>query len=385
MKSKSIKGNSTEEIQAALDQAMEDGFTPTVAVVFISVKQDRTSLINVFRQKNIEVFGASSSGEFINGHQTVGGIVILLLELAPEKYKIIFEEIKDENLNESISRLANKASAQFQNPSLIICSSSIRQNGDWLDGKKVVSAMKQSFGPETIFFGGMAGDDWELRQSFVFTSEIITDYGISALVLDGDQITMSGMAITGWKPMGIKRTATKSKNYFLYEIDGQPAVELYMKYLGKESKLLGKDFNIFKELSLEYPFITERGENETLLITPREINREENALVLDMPLPEGSKFWFAQPPEFDIVEEVLSKAAQLQESTNDYADALLVFSCAGRQPVLGPLATEENDGLAEVWKTPMAGFFTYGEYGRSFYGKPNIHSGACCWVALKEK
>ena len=385
MKSKSIKGNSTEEIQAALDQAMEDGFKPSVAVVFISIKQDRASVLNMLKQKNIEVFGASSSGEFINGHQTVGGIVILLLELAPEKYKIIFEEIKEDNLNESISQLANKAYAQFQNPSLIICSTSIRQNGDWLDGKSVVNAMEQSFGPERIFFGGMAGDDWELKQSFVFTGENVTDYGISALVLDGDQITMSGMAITGWKPMGIKRTATKSKNYFLYEIDGQPAVELYMKYLGKESKLLGKDFNIFKELSLEYPFITERGENETLLITPREINREENALVLDMPLPEGSKFWFAQPPEFDIVEEVLSKAAQLQESTNDYADALLVFSCAGRQPVLGPLATEENDGLAEVWKTPMAGFFTYGEYGRSFHGKANFHSGACCWVALKEK
>jgi hypothetical protein len=52
---------------------------------------------------------------------------------------------------------------------------------------------------------------------------------------------------------------------------------------------------------------------------------------------------------------------------------------------LGPLVTVENEGLAEVWKTPMAGFFTYGEYGRLKRGKQEFHSGACCWVALKEK
>ena len=63
----------------------------------------------------------------------------------------------------------------------------------------------------------------------------------------------------------------------------------------------------------------------------------------------------------------------------------MIFSCAGRQPVLGPLVTAENEGLHEVWKKPMAGFFTYGEYGRAKKGKQEFHSGACCWVAIKEK
>ena len=49
------------------------------------------------------------------------------------------------------------------------------------------------------------------------------------------------------------------------------------------------------------------------------------------------------------------------------------------------MTTDENEGLAEVWKTPMAGFFTYGEFGRVLNGKQNFHSGACCWVTLKEK
>jgi hypothetical protein len=67
------------------------------------------------------------------------------------------------------------------------------------------------------------------------------------------------------------------------------------------------------------------------------------------------------------------------------ADALLVFSCAGRAPALGPLVTLENEGLAEVWNSPMAGFFTYGEFGRMKNGRQHFHSTACCWVALKER
>lgn len=40
MKAKSIKGKSTEEISSALTESMSDGFKPTLAIVFISVKQD---------------------------------------------------------------------------------------------------------------------------------------------------------------------------------------------------------------------------------------------------------------------------------------------------------------------------------------------------------
>ncbi len=115
------------------------------------------------------------------------------------------------------------------------------------------------------------------------------------------------------------------------------------------------------------------------------IDSVANALVIDNPMPEGTKFWFTQPPEFDIVEEVIEKAAQLKKNSNEQADALLIFSCAGRQPILGPLVTDENEGLAETWNTPMAGFFTYGEFGRVLNGRQNHHGGACCWVTLKEK
>ena len=115
------------------------------------------------------------------------------------------------------------------------------------------------------------------------------------------------------------------------------------------------------------------------------VNKEKNAIKLDFHIPEGKKIQFSMPPDFDIVENVLENAGEIKRSTQSGADALLIFSCAGRLSALGPMINAENDGLHEIWKAPMAGFFTYGEYGRAINGKQEFHSTTCSWVALKEK
>ncbi|WP_417858402.1 FIST signal transduction protein [Xanthomarina gelatinilytica] len=384
MKSKSIKGKSTEEIKQALENSLADGFAPTIAIVFISVKQNRKAICELMDSKNIEVFGATSCGEFINGHQTEGEIAILLLELAKEYYTILFETMEDGNMDKAISKLANNALEQFTNPSLIVCGPGINQNGEHFEGEKLVKSLEKQLGADKLFFGGMAGDDWALKETFVFTNTQESNYGIVALALNGDKISLNGMAVTGWKPMGIARTVTKSDGKFLYEIDGKSAVDLYLKYLGKADKITEKNFKIFEDLAIEYPFLVERDTNETVIKSPTKIDHTTNALFMDNPMPEGTKFWFTQPPEFDIVEEVIEKAAQLKNDLDTEAEALLIFSCGGRKPILGPFVTDENEGLAKLWNTPMAGFFTYGEFGRVLNGRQNFHGGACCWVTLKE-
>ena len=80
-----------------------------------------------------------------------------------------------------------------------------------------------------------------------------------------------------------------------------------------------------------------------------------------------------------------SSMADVKKSTPSGADALLIFSCAGRLSALGPMINAENEGLRDIWKAPMAGFFTYGEYGKDIEGKQKFHSTTCSWVALKEK
>ena len=384
MKAKSIHGNSVNEIENALKMSMKDGFKPNVAIMFISVKQDRKTITDIFSKMDIELFGATSCGEFVNGIQSEGGAAGLLLELSSETYKIVLGDIGENTMEHAIKEISDAALKKFKNPSLIVCSTGINGNFEMFNGEDMVKSFEKFLGSDKIFIGGMAGDDWQLQATYVFTNSYESRNGIIALVLDADVISLRGMAITGWKPMGISRTVTKSAGNLLYEVEGKSAVDMYFRYLGKEEKLNDKNFDLFEELSFEFPFIVERENGETILKTPMKIDYEKHALVMDMEMPEGSKFWFTMPPDFDIVEDILEKADHLKNSADDTADALLVFSCAGRAPILGPFATQENEGLAALWSAPMAGFFTYGEYGRALNGKQNLHSGACCWVALKE-
>ena len=385
MKAKSIKGKSTEQIKEALEQSMDDGYQPTLAIVFISIKQDRKAVCDILNHEGIDIFGATSCGEFINGYQSEGEMVILLLDINRDNYTILFETIDDSTIEVAATKVAQAALEKFDNPSLLVCSTGITTKGKYFDGETFVRNLENRIGSDKIFFGGMAGDDWTFLGTYVFNNHQETDFGMVALVIDTDKVCLNGMAITGWKPMGISRKVTKSKGTLLYAIDHNPAIEMYFKYLGQMEKLEDKDFNMFKEISIHYPLIVKRESGETVLRSPMSIDHSENALVMDSEMKEGSEFWFTVPPDFDIAEEIIDQAKQLKDETIGDADALLIFSCAGRPPVLGPLVTVENNGLAEVWNTPMAGFFTYGEYGRAKNGKQEFHSGACCWVALKEK
>ncbi len=383
MRAKSIKGSSTEEIRQALEQSKADGFRPTLAIVFISIKQDRKTVCELLQQEGVEIMGATSCGEFINGYQDMGTAAILLLDLNRDAFTLLYEEIGSGTVSEAAARLAQTAREKYNRPAFILCSTSLTVKTELLDGEVLVRSMEKVTGPDVNIYGGMAGDDGSFTGTFVFNRERSTDNGIIALVLDEDRISIQGMAISGWKPFGFYRTVTKSVRNMIYTIDNLPAVDVYLRFLGKTE--VTEKYKLFDAVGVHYPFHIERESGETVIRTPMSIDKEQDALVCDFDVPQGSRLRFSMPPDFDIVEKVLGDARELKQNSQLDAEALLIFSCAGRLSALGPLVGQENEGLYEIWKAPMAGFFTYGEYGRSVYGRQEFHSTTCCWVALKEK
>ena len=185
--------------------------------------------------------------------------------------------------------------------------------------------------------------------------------------------------------MGISRTITKSEANLIYTIDDQPALDTYLRFLGKDKSSDDNQVKFFDSIGIHYPFQIERDNREPMMCTPIGYNREKGALICESNVTQGSKFRFSTPPDFDIIETVINKASELKRKIDTGAEALLIFSCAGRLSALGPMAQDENEGLAAVWDAPMAGFYTYGEFGRAINGKHEFHSTTNSWVALKEK
>ncbi len=159
MKAKSIKGKSLEEIQAALRDSMADGFKPTLAIVFISVKQDREAISKLLDEKGIQIFGATTAGEFIDGGIEGGGIVIMLLDMNPAYFRMEFLETSRQTALEDAKKLGITGKETFNNPSFIIATGGIS-----LDGEQIVEGIIQGYGTsasstdrEVTVFGGKAG------------------------------------------------------------------------------------------------------------------------------------------------------------------------------------------------------------------------------------
>jgi hypothetical protein len=385
MQAKSIKGKSTEEIQSALSKSMADGYRPTIAIVFISIKQDRQAVCEILHKEGIDIIGATSSGEFIDGHQSEGEIVIMLLDLNKNDYCILFEDIGERTLSEAATNMAMAALQKFNNPAFILCSTFLSADGKMLDGVTLIQSIENSVGSHVNLFGGMAGDDITMTGTYVFTNNQSTDYGMVALVLNEDKISLQGMAISGWKPMGVYRTVTKGEGNLIYTIDDKPAIEIYLRFLGKDISDTSDMVEFYNSMGVHYPFQIEREGREPMMCNPIGYNKEKDALICESDVSQGARFRFSTPPDFDIIETVVGKADDLKKQTAAEADALLIFSCAGRLSTLGPIAQQENDGLQQVWNVPMAGFYTYGEFGRAINGKHEFHSTTNSWVALKEK
>ena len=254
-----------------------------------------------------------------------------------------------------------------------------------MDGEGLVNYIEKLAGPDITMFGGMAGDDITFTGTWVFTKDKSTDYGMAVLVLDENKIELHGLAFSGWKPMGVSRIATKSEGNLLYTIDDRSALEMYLHYLGHKENSLADQINFFNTIGVHYPFQIERENREPKMCAPIGYDREKQALICESDVVQGSRLRFSTPPDFDIIETVISKAGEIKKEENAEADALLIFSCAGRLSALGPMAQEENEGLVKVWNAPMAGFYTYGEFGKGLNGKHEFHSTTCSWVALKKK
>ena len=159
MKAKSIHGSTFGTVQSNLEILLQDGFQPTLAIVFISVKQDRKRLCDLLASEGIDIVGLTSCGEFSDQRQSEGETVMLLLDLPRQYYTILFEEIEHSTLSDAVESLAVETNQAFVHPDLILCSSGFNSRGTFLDGQSLVTLLKKHLNPNTHFFGGMAGDD----------------------------------------------------------------------------------------------------------------------------------------------------------------------------------------------------------------------------------
>lgn len=379
MIAKSIKGQSLQEIEKALRESLVDGFNPTLAVVFLSIAQDRNSICQLLSENNIAIFGATTHGEFIDEQLAKGSIAMLLLDTNADYFSILFSEYPEKNYREVAGTLAKKALQIFPNPTFLVSGSNLET-----DAEQLLFGFEDMVGKDVSVFGGMAGDDYNFNEQFVFTNNQGSNRGMVVLVFDQNKIEMNGKAVCGWKAMGTEKIVTKSEGNHVYTVDDIPVLDLTAKYGGIDN-VSPENKDIMMEIATNFPLQLQRESGAPVMRPGLLVDWEDHSFYCSGSVPQGSKVRFSLPPDFDVINEVIQTAHKMKSDETPDADALILFSCGGRILALGPLMNQEIEGVKRVWDVPMVGMFSNAELGRSDGGNLEMHNLTTCCVAIKEK
>lgn len=367
--------NSIKEFQEKIESA---SFQPTLGFVFGSVVHDLDAICAICDKHNIDLVGCSTAGEFMNEEVHEEGIVCILTDMNKDYYQVVSQDFGEKPYDTAV-KLGTISNDIYENPALIVVVGSVRA-----DAEKIIIGIKDSLKREIPIFGGLAGDDWNLVETFALSRKGKTSHGLTAVVIDNDKIDVQGLATSGWEPIGAVHTITKSKDNVVYTINNEPALDVFVKYFGyfDNAELKGVPINT---MSAQYPLqIIREGEEFNVLRSPLFHEDGTKSLTLAGGVREGDKFRFSISPGFEVIDQTLEEFGDLKKDVPD-ADLMLLFSCKGRHAALGPLIEDEIEGIYEHWKAPMIGFFSYGEIGNVKNGVCDFHNESCSLVILKEK
>ncbi len=380
MRAKSFQVDDASAIAKALDDSMADGFEPTVAFLFSATGKALQPLMAPFEDREIQIFGSNTFGEFTEEGPQSGTVAVMLMDLDERAFFITHEQLHKGSEHDAAVGIARQALDRFANPVFILASSHIETIPEDL-----IAGIESVAGPEIDIFGAMAGFDIVAPEHDVFTNYAVLPRGVVAMILDGDRVDVKGVATCGWKPVGSIKTVTKSDGMWVREIDDQPALDLMLKYSGVCTREELTPEMWMHEFAMSLPPQLIRSEGANVMRPSLVYDLESNSVMCNGRVPEGSKFRFSLPPDDDVIDAVIDACRDLKESQAPEADAVLYFSCAGRILSLGPLMKREITSVQKLWDAPLAGFFSTGEIARATGGRNELNNVTSCCVVLKEK
>jgi hypothetical protein len=223
------------------------------------------------------------------------------------------------------------------------------------EGHSVTATLQHVVGHEIPLFGALAGDQWRLKGTKQFYgTEVLTD-SIPLLLLCGEFQFSYGVA-TGWRQVGTVGRVTRATGATVHEIDGNPAIDFYRKYLGPGTKPTAE---------VPLAILNARDASEYLRASWGVVDETTGAVTFLATVPEGARVRLTLADRDEILTGCGESLAIAKSNLAAGAQpaAALFFSCAARKILLGTRTPEElrliRDTLGEA--VPICGFYGYGE------------------------
>jgi hypothetical protein len=228
-----------------------------------------------------------------------------------------------------------------------------------INGSALIGGMTAELGPEVLITGGLAGDGAAFRETWVLDNSGVHSDRVACVGLYGENLSVAHGSFGGWMPFGPARKITRCLHNVLFELDGEPALEVYKRYLGEHAKNLPAS-------GLLFPFAQLGSDHSEvgLIRTILAVDEAQGSLTLAGDIdPQGYlRLMHASTDALVDGAEAAAQAATLAQQHPGQSLALLV-SCVGRKLVMGGRVEEEVEAVAHVLgkHSVLAGFYSYGE------------------------
>ena len=228
-----------------------------------------------------------------------------------------------------------------------------------INGSALVDGIVQRVGTEVPITGGLAGDGGAFARTWTLRSQGASTQEIVAIGLHGDALEFAHGSFGGWKPFGPVRRITRCEGNIVCEIDEEPALAVYQRFLGDHARDLPAS-------GLLFPFaIVDAKGNETGPIrTILAVDREAGSLTLAGAVEVGSYLKLMHADTDRLVGGATTAAEFARKVCPVTGTSLAVLvSCIGRKLVMGKRVGEEVAAVGRVLgkQSTLTGFYSYGE------------------------
>lgn len=221
-----------------------------------------------------------------------------------------------------------------------------------------------------VIFGGGTNTTKD-APACVFTRDEMLVEGLVVITYAGPELHVHASRNFGWKPLGREFIITKmTGNHIVEEVDHQPAVHIYTKYLGiRPGKTFDRD-------TLAFPVFVRRGSNYMARHTVG--CRPDGSLLFIADLHEGETIRLSYGDPREMIEDAKAGCADMAAFR---PEGIFLLSCYAHRMFLHGDVKFELAPLREI--APSFGFYTYSEIFR-FARSVSVHNMLILNIGFRE-
>ena len=343
-----------------------------LSIVLSSSVYDHREVVEVVREAtdNAPLIGSSSAGEFTEDKVESGSVAVGLLSSDDIKvFSAIAEGVKEDPeaaIKAVVAKLPDNVDDYPYLTAIILI--------DGLSGvgEEVTLLASYHFGKDLKIVGGMAGDDFKMEKTVVFSDDNVCTNALNVCLLASKMPLFTGIK-HGHTPLSRALKMTRAEGNVLYEIDNRPAWAIWKEETAEIARKNGIEAEELKTPAEIAQFFTNytlglatEKEGEYKIRWPVSIN-EDGALSFTCGIAEGSVFRIMDGSNIKDQINAAGKAADIAKQNAEnagYSDfaGVIVFECGHRQLILGDRFSEAVDRFKNVLPgVPLLGWETYGE------------------------